>query len=158
MESMKTSNTKSGKMKIHLNKRENLRTSHLEAYWFNAGEGQSATFCRESTQIYRTLFVSNSRNQQVGIDPSQITAYAHRYETSSKVHMNFTKITRYLTKLCNFVINCLQSVCQLTVVINLKLEMKTAASIGIWNSIKLSTPTDYHETLFSNTDNRIDKH
>ena len=44
---------------VHLNKQENLRTSHLEAHCFNAGEGQSATFCRESTQIYRTLFVSN---------------------------------------------------------------------------------------------------
>ena len=64
---------------IHLNKRENLRTSHLEAYWFNAGEGQSATFCRNSQQIYRTLFVSNSRNQQIAINLFQVTAYAYNY-------------------------------------------------------------------------------
>ena len=42
-------------------------------------EGQSRTFCRKAPQIYRTLFVSNSRNQPVGIDPSQITAYAKKF-------------------------------------------------------------------------------
>jgi len=61
---------------IHLNKQENLRTSHLEAHCFNAGEGQSATFCRNAEQIYRTLFVSNSRNQQVATNLFQVTAYA----------------------------------------------------------------------------------
>ena len=42
-------------------------------------EGRSRTFCRKCRQIYRTLFVSNSRNQPVGIDPSQITAYAKKF-------------------------------------------------------------------------------
>ena len=41
-------------------------------------EGRSRTFCRKGAQIYRTLFLSNSRNQPVGIDPSQITAYAKK--------------------------------------------------------------------------------
>ena len=67
-------------------------------------EGRSRTFCRKCEQIYRTLFVSNSRNQPVGIDPSQITAYAKKYRKCDHrkcVHMNFAKITRYLTKLRN---------------------------------------------------------
>ena len=51
----------------------------MEACWFNAEEGQSATLCWNAQQIYRTLFVSNSRNQPVGIDPSQITAYAKKF-------------------------------------------------------------------------------
>ena len=42
-------------------------------------EGRSRTFCGKCRQIYRTLFVSNSRNQPVVIDPSQITAYAKKY-------------------------------------------------------------------------------
>ena len=42
-------------------------------------EGRSRTFCPKGEQIYRTLFVSNSRNQPVGVDPSQITAYAKKY-------------------------------------------------------------------------------
>ena len=39
-------------------------------------EGQKQTFCRNARQIYCALFVSNSRKQPVGIDPSLITAYA----------------------------------------------------------------------------------
>ena len=42
-------------------------------------EGRSRTFCGKCRQIYRTLFVSNSRNQPVGINPSQITAYAKKF-------------------------------------------------------------------------------
>ena len=42
-------------------------------------EGRSRTFCPNGEQIYRTWFVSNSRNQQVGIDLSQITAYAKQF-------------------------------------------------------------------------------
>ena len=137
---------------IHLNKQESLWTSHLEAYHFNAGEGQSATFCRNSQQIYRTLFVSNSRNQQVATNLFQVTAYAFNTMNNIRwnVYMNFTKITRYLTKLrnsdlseisdwstcCNDlkakVRNCkIWHFSKLTIM----LEIKTAVSIGIWNSI-----------------------
>ena len=48
----------------------------MEAYQFNAREGQSTTFCWNARQIYRKLFVSNSRNQHILINPSQITACA----------------------------------------------------------------------------------
>ena len=48
-------------------------------------EGQSPTFCRFARQIYRTLFVSNSRNQQVATNLFQVTAYAFTTITSAEM-------------------------------------------------------------------------
>ena len=86
-------------------------------------EGRSRTFCRKGEQIYRTLFVSNSRNQQVATNLFQVTAYAFNTINNIRwnVYMNFTKITRYLTKLC-VILSWNRS--QLTFVNNLKLEVK----------------------------------
>ena len=58
----------------------------MEACWFNAGQGQSATLCWNARQIYRTLFVSNSRNQQVATNLFQVTAYA--FDTINNIRWN----------------------------------------------------------------------